>query len=262
MKLYNIFSLLTVATAMSLFTACEPDYTVIKIKAVPPVVEKFTLENGQIVYGQTPKGTLSIADPEYNLKEVKIDVIVEGTKVFTETIEEIGSTELDYSLAELGEILPFEPNVTDKLGVISVTATNVKLKTIQEELDFTMKRPTFDNLYAYVNGIEYVLESLDGVLYTIDLTTPLVNGVTGYIYSEIGQQGLRWGYDIAEQSVSLDAADPIPFVDSENADGNVTFISFDVVKFQPAPQEKFLGVNGVNFVSSKDENVVWAKMFL
>ena len=107
-----------------------------------------------------------------------------------------------------------------------------------------------------------MLESLDGVLYTIDLTTPLVNGVTGYIYSEIGQQGLRWGYDIAEQSVSLDAADPIPFVDSENADGNVTFISFDVVKFQPAPQEKFLGVNGVNFVSSKDENVVWAKMFL
>ncbi len=29
MKLYNIFSLLTVATAMSFFTACEPDYTVI-----------------------------------------------------------------------------------------------------------------------------------------------------------------------------------------------------------------------------------------
>lgn len=259
MKLNNIFLSITAVASALFFTACEPDYTVIKIKAVPPIVEDFTLENEQIVYGQTPKGSLLIADPEYNLKEVKIDIIVEGTRVFTETIEEIGTTELNYSLAELGEILPFEPNVADKLGTISITATNIKLKTVQEEFDFAMKRPVFDNLYAYVDGTEYVLESLDGVLYTLDLTTPLVNGATGYIYSATGQQGLRWGYDTAKKTVSLDATDPISFVDSENADGNVTFISFDVVKFQPAPQEKFLGVNGVNFVPSKDEKVMWAE---
>lgn len=258
MKLYNVFSMATVALATLFFTACEPDHTVIKIKALPPIIEGLDLENERIIYGETPQGTLKIVDAEYNLKEVKIDIMLEGSQIYSKTLDKIESPTLSFSLHELGEILPFEPNVVDKFGAINVTVTNIKLKKVSESFDFVMKRPEFDKLYAFVEGKEYELNSSDGCLYSVDLTEILPNGVTGFIYSKVGQKGLKWGYDKNSKMASLASEDPIPFINSESAEGKITSISFDIMKFIPSPLEKFLSVNGVTFVPTKDENVLLA----
>lgn len=239
----NNFFITIVATFVLLLGACGADSTEAETEVLPPTIEELSLSDNSIVYGEVPQGILRISDAGKELKEVQITVLIDGAEVFSKSIQRIMTTEFSYSFSELGVIFPFEAHVSDKVGIINVSAVNVAQQVTTQTLNFELKRPVFDKLYVCIGGDEYILTSTDGKLYKANLNTPLVNGAKGFVYSQSGKKGLKWGYDIDKKIASLTSQTAITFFDSESLSSNdLTYLSFDVVKFIPAPLEKKFGL--------------------
>lgn len=251
----NNFFTLTVVAFVLLLGACGSDSTESETEALSPVIEELSLQNACIVYGEIPQGTLRISNTGKELKEVRIAILIDGVEVFSKSIQHIESTEFCYSLSELGVIFPFEAYVSDKTGTISVSTINVAQQVATKALNFELKRPTFDKLYVCLGNDEYTLTSTDGEVYKVNLSTPLVNGVKGFVYSKPGKKGLKWGYDTDKKIASLTSQTSITFFDSESLNNdNLTYLSFDVVKFVPAPLERKFGLITPN-ASVKTQNL-------
>lgn len=234
------------ATLLCGMAACQDKEAVIfDNNADAPEIISSEVDKAEAVYGDSVEFHVISRDADC-LSHISVEVQANGQTILSQTYPSQYAAEMEVK----GKFaVPFGANCPDATAVIKVEAVNHSARRATSENVITVKRPQFDRLYLVTSEGETVLEKPAGGgnpnLY--EATVDMANGTEGFIYSETGRKGYKWGFDEGSNTASLTSDTPIPFSDSESDDEKVTRVTFDMLSFAVGPLKKEMAINGVPF---------------